>query len=277
MSNSTETLTRNAVATPKVNAPFFNYSNPVFDYEPFPIAVISPVIEPSLYEKMVDSYPDLSLFKKMSSLGNMKSVKYSLAEMNNGQNYFEFLAKNPVWKEFYDWIKSPEFLYRTLEMLSANNVELGLYNPAGEPKTKPIVDRIKDALTVRKYGHKLPLSTRFEFSIQPADGGQLRPHTDSPGKIITLVVTMTKPGEWNHAFGGGTDMMRPKRTEQNFNWVNRYLDYEDVETFKVFDFNPNQCLIFIKTHNSWHAVRPMTGEGSNMLRRTLTINIETRK
>jgi hypothetical protein len=30
----------------------------------------------------------------------------------------------------------------------------------------------------------------------------------------------------------------------------------------------------VKTFNSWHSVRPMTGIGSDALRRTLTINIE---
>ena len=38
---------------------------------------------------------------------------------------------------------------------------------------------------------------------------------------------------------------------------------------------PNQCVIFVKTFNSWHAVYPMTGHGSQALRKTLTINIET--
>jgi hypothetical protein len=33
-------------------------------------------------------------------------------------------------------------------------------------------------------------------------------------------------------------------------------------------------VMFIKTFNSWHSVRPMTGKGSEAMRRTLTINIE---
>jgi hypothetical protein len=34
--------------------------------------------------------------------------------------------------------------------------------------------------------------------------------------------------------------------------------------------------MFVKTFNSWHSVRPMTGAGSEAMRRTLTINIEAR-
>jgi hypothetical protein len=33
-------------------------------------------------------------------------------------------------------------------------------------------------------------------------------------------------------------------------------------------------VVFVKTFNSWHSVRPMTGSGSALMRKTLTINIE---
>jgi hypothetical protein len=253
------------------------YEKPVFTYEPFPVGIISPVIEPDLYVKLVESFPDVSLFKLMPYLGNKKSVKYSLAEKNNTQQYYDFLSATPIWKGFYDWVKSGDFLYRTLEMLSANNIELGYYNPAQAAESKTLVERIRKTFLIRRHGHTLPLSARFEFSTLPADGGQLQPHTDSPGKVITLVISMLQPGEWNQAWGGSTDMLRPKRTELNFNWVNRYLEYDDCETIASYAFQPNQALIFIKTFNSWHCVKPMTGVGTKGLRRTLTINIETRE
>jgi len=255
---------------------YFRYENPDFTYEPFPVGIFRPVIEEKLYAKLVETFPDVSLCKLMPYLGDKTSVKYSLAEKNNTEQYFDFLAKTPVWKRFYDWVKSPDFLHRTLEMLAANNIELGYYNPAGNVTNKKLIERLKEALLFKKYGHALPLSARFEFSILPADGGQLQPHTDSPGKVITLVVSMVRPGEWNPAWGGSTDMLRPKGTERNFNWVNRYMDYDDVETIGSYPFTPNQALVFIKTFNSWHCVRPMTGQGTNALRRTLTINIESR-
>jgi hypothetical protein len=33
-------------------------------------------------------------------------------------------------------------------------------------------------------------------------------------------------------------------------------------------------VVFVKTYNSWHSVRPMTGKGVEALRKTLTIVIE---
>ena len=36
----------------------------------------------------------------------------------------------------------------------------------------------------------------------------------------------------------------------------------------------NQAVMFVRTFNSWHSVRPMLGTGSPAMRRSLTINIE---
>lgn len=35
-------------------------------------------------------------------------------------------------------------------------------------------------------------------------------------------------------------------------------------------------VLFVRTFNSWHSVRPMQGTGSSAMRRSLTINIEER-
>jgi hypothetical protein len=81
-------------------------------------------------------------------------------------------------------------------------------------------------------------------------------------------------GEWNPAFGGGTDVNRPKDVRLAYNELNRQARFEDMEVLDTFEFTPNQGVVFVKTFNSWHSVRPMTGNGSDAMRRTLTINIE---
>jgi hypothetical protein len=70
-------------------------------------------------------------------------------------------------------------------------------------------------------------------------------------------------------------MVWPKDKTKIFNRVNSYLDFDQVEPMKTFPFEANQCLVFIKTNNSWHAVLPMTGDDPKILRKTLTINIES--
>ena len=85
---------------------------------------------------------------------------------------------------------------------------------------------------------------------------------------------MAKEGEWNAAYGGGTDVNRTRDERRSFNWVNENVSFDDVEVIDSYPFAANQCIVFVKTFNSLHSVRPMTGAGSSVLRNTLTINIE---
>ena len=70
---------------------FFKFENVKFAYEPFPIGLVTPIMEEGLYSELLNSYPDISLFKSMPYLGSKESVKYSLAELNNGEDYHKFL------------------------------------------------------------------------------------------------------------------------------------------------------------------------------------------
>ncbi len=89
-----------------------------------------------------------------------------------------------------------------------------------------------------------------------------------------MIVSMAKPDEWDSGFGGGTDVNQPKEEYLQFNRVNRLADFQDMEVLQTYDYTPNQGVVFVKTFNSWHSVRPMTGAGSDIMRKTLTINIE---
>jgi hypothetical protein len=52
------------------------------------------------------------------------------------------------------------------------------------------------------------------------------------------------------------------------------VPFEEVEVLHTFEFLPNQCVLFVKTFNSLHSVRPMAVPGPRRMRRTLTVNIE---
>jgi len=61
-----------------------------------------------------------------------------------------------------------------------------------------------------------------------------------------------------------------------YNYFNELASFGDMEVLHTYPFQPNQVIVFVKTFNSWHSVRPMTGNGSKAMRKTLTINIEPR-
>jgi hypothetical protein len=236
-----------------------------FRYEPYPIGIIRNIFEPKLYRRLVDSFPPVNLFHFMQNHGD----KWSLSEVNNPELYYRFLNANPDWNRLYAEVKSNNFIEQVLGALAQSKIDLGLSAPTGRD------DRLRKLLN-RFLGRKASggLRARFEFSMMSAEGGNILPHTDSPQKHVTLVVSMVRPDEWNPAWGGGTDLMRAIDPSENFNLLNRYLRFDQVEKIATMAYESNQCVIFIKTFNSLHAVEPMTGP-RDVMRRTLTINIET--
>ncbi|HKP47723.1 MAG TPA: 2OG-Fe(II) oxygenase [Pyrinomonadaceae bacterium] len=247
----------------------FRFDDLVFDYEPYPIGVAPDVFESELYEELVADFPPEQIFEYKEVLGH----KYSLSEVNNAGHYHEFVQSHPRWKALYEWIKRPQFPYEVFATLSEHNIEMGIAaTPASEPgRLRGVYRALRQGASVVSLPR---LNSRFEFSMLPADGGCIKPHTDNPQKIVTLVVGMLHNEEWNDAYGGGTEVMKPRDIRRNYNFVNNQLEFDEVETVRTFDYRPNQCVVFIKTFNSLHAVRPMKGHGTGLMRKTLTINIE---
>ena len=245
-----------------------NFDAIKFDYEPYPIGIARGALEPGFYQELIDSFPN----DKSFVLKEFNGVKYSLSKHNNKAGYFEHLRSNPAWGRFYDYIKSERFITDTMAMLRANNIDLGLTNI---PFQERMIRRFKALKKGSPQPHFPKLRSRFEFSSMPVTGGSIRPHTDHPSKVVTMVIPILRENEWNDDYGGGTSVVWPKDHTRSYNYTNGYMDFDEVECLRTYPFEPNQCLVFVKTYNSWHAVWPMTGNDPTILRRTLTINIES--
>jgi len=256
------------------DSPLFQFQKIEMDYDPYPIGYVPRIFPPELYAELAKTYPDLDLFAYMPKHGH----KYSLSQLNNPDKYYAFLKSNPLWNSVYEEVKSPRFVAGVIDALYDYKVDVGLRGryEVINSRENEIRRKLRNAISYFKTGRtpKVGITTRFEFSVLPANGGHIRPHTDSAQKLITLVVSCISDGEWDAAHGGGTSVLRPKDVTENFNHNNRYLEFDQTDTIKTFPFVPNQCVIFVKTFNSLHAVHPMTGTQSTAMRKTLTINFE---
>jgi hypothetical protein len=245
----------------------FRYDHLHFRREPFPIGLARRILDESTYRELLASYPPIERFTALTKVG----TKYTLSERFNPRDYADVIRTTPAWREFHRYVKSDAFIASLLETLREHHIDLGF-----DISRSRVLRRLGVLLAaVRGQGSREPLLTsRFEFSMLPAKGGHVIPHTDGPSKIVTLVLTMVDDDEWESSWGGGTDVVWPRDVERSFNQVNAQLDFDEVDVIDTFEFAPNQAVVFIKTFNSWHAVRPMTGSDPNAMRRTLTINIE---
>ena len=217
-----------------------------FRYEPFPMGWAADVISPGYYEQLAACWPPERLFAYKPGLGN----KYSLSSVNNPEQYHAFLERSEPWQMLYRLVKSEAFIEYVLECLRNHNIDLGL-----------TADQ---------------LNSRFEFSMLSGNGGNIVPHTDAPQKVITLVIYIVRPGEWNPAYGGGTSALKPKDVRKTYNDLNIQLGFNEVECLYTYPFVPNGCVVFIKTFNSYHAVYPIMGR-EDLPRRSLTINLELKQ
>lgn len=243
-----------------------SFKNASFDYEPYPICYVADVLDKNIYAEMCANYPPFDKFLYKPNWGK----KYSLAEMNNPKFYKQFIASHPVWRDFHSYIKAPEFIKSVLAFLASKNIDLGL--------DQHIITSREGAhasLLSRLQG-KQELSARFEFSMMSPQGGDIRPHTDGPRKYVTLVLSMMPEGEWDQSWGGSTQICLPRDRTKIYNQQNRYMEFADADVIKTFPFVPNQCVLFVKTYNSWHQVAPIQGPEGAPMRKTLTINIEGR-
>jgi hypothetical protein len=245
-----------------------NFAAAQVRYEPYPLVVFRPAIEPGLYDQLAASFPDAGLFQPMPKY----EYKLSMSEKFAAENYRRFIAGNPVWNRFHSWIKSDTFIRQTIDFLAASNIDLQLKDCFESP-IGHMVKRVRQG----RFPAPAPrLRSRFEFSVLKADGGEVAPHTDTPKKIITLVLAMIENGEWEPRLGGNLDINRPTDPAYAFNWKNRVVPWDKIEVIDTIPFIPNQCILFVKTFNSLHSVRKMTEAGSKALRKTVTINIEKR-
>ena len=246
-----------------------NYSSVKMRYEPYPLAVLRPALDEGFYDQLVAAYPPTSLFATMPKY----AYKLSLSEKFNAENYHRSISETPVWQKFHSWLKSEDFIRQTVNFLKSNNVDLML-DRAFEPSSARLARTFQSLVRGRFPTEPLSLRSRFEFSVLKADGGEVAAHTDTPKKVITLVITMIREGEWKPEFGGGLDVNRPNDTAYAFNWNNRIVPWDKLEIIDTIPFAPNQCTVFVKTFNSLHSVRKMTQQGSEALRKTITVVIE---
>ena len=252
----------------------FNYANFNFDYEPYPVGVAREFVDPQYYQSLVESFPPIEIFGTFPDAG---SDKRSLSELYRPDVYHRFIRETPVYLDFYKYVKSPDFVHDVLNCFEQNYIQLRLFESKITssllPLSGPLFRKWENVL--RRLRRRKGLRARFEFSALSSKGGNIRPHTDVPSKIITLVLSILQPGHWNPAWRGGTDVLKPKDRRRSYNFYNNYFDFDECETLRTIEYVPNQCILFLKTFNSLHCVAPIQNDDAEVYRKTLTINIES--
>lgn len=168
---------------------------------------------------------------------NGVAVKHTFSMSTDHSAYRQFIERSPAWSRMLSCIQTLEFL--------------------------------------RSAGECAETRARLEFSSMRGDGGCIRPHVDTPDKLAALIFPMVAPGVWRDEWGGETSLCVPKDPARRVvNPDDSYLPFDAVETVRTYAFNPNQCLLIVRTPSSWHHVAPIRAPSPEHVRRTVTVVIE---
>jgi hypothetical protein len=265
-----------------LSKPMISLENFQYRYQPFPIGVAQPFIDPDLYLDLAASFPSPEQFPLFRTDSTGQHRKLSLSARSHPRALARFLAVHPSWRALYRYLYSTEFVESVLVHLEDRGIRVTKRRSRGLARwINLLAPTLSEGRTPRleKLVYTLPrklggISSKVEFSAIPGRDGGLMPHTDAPGKLVTLVVAFPNPGEWEPDYGGATSIVEPKDERQYFNRLNDTLPFDDVTVLRTVEHQPNQAMLFVKTFNSWHAVMPTTGPADRW-RKTLTINIMT--
>lgn len=246
---------------------FLHDENLELRYHPFPIGQLQGAMDEELYEQMLDAWPAREIFEYKPHNGH----KYTLGGTCHGEQYKAFVRDTPIWSRFDAWIKSDAFIDTVMARLRTCHIDLG-YRP-GITWRKQTIKNLKALVRGRPSNRGARLAATWEFQMIPAHGGYLLPHTDAPSKIVTLTQSVVRHGEWRQEWGGGIDIGFAKDVRFAYNQLNAQAGFDDLDWIDTFHFVPNSVVLFVKTYNSWHAVRPLRGPDDGTMRRNLVINI----
>lgn len=253
----------------------FNFSEPTVEYKPFPIVIFRNFLRYDVYEQLVSSFPAID------NLGFKKDQgrKFTLSLKDDPAEFKAFLSQHPLWDRFAASVTSKDTTRELIVNLDKLGFDLGIETKESTGLIESFKSRVRNYLGTfsnltrnRLVIGTRPVSSKFEFSALPANGGFLLPHTDAPEKLATFVLPMVAEGDWETDWGGGTDIYTTKKPELSFNRTNRQRNFSDVHILETYDFLPNQALLFVRTDTSWHGVSPIRGP-EGIFRRSITWNL----
>ncbi len=253
-----------------------NLNNLHFEYSPYPHGVAKNVFDVNTYKEIVENFPDINKFYSLKNKNKFnkeeKFNKFSLSSKNNPKIFFDFVNNNSSYKKLSNFLFSYDFKINLFNILIKNNINLGII-----PLKRNNKNLLRNfLLNFTPYNILKPLQdvdVAIEFSAIPVRGGFIKPHTDGPHKLLSIVIPVIDKS-WQDSFNGGTNFLKPKDNTKIYNILNNTYEFDQCDIIKTVNFNSNQLLIFLKTYNSFHSVGPLNGEQDNLYRKSITLTIE---
>jgi hypothetical protein len=242
----------------------------LFIRDPTTIFEIENFLPPGLYAALQRSFPHGAHFGHRYELGGKWFFN------NQHPAFRRFLSGAPAWRALYAWFSSPDTLAEFKRLLDPYL----LHRPAAERKDWVFVPPTwrhkqdeKSKVTAVRQG--------FEFSAL-LRGDSIPPHTDLPGKLLSLLIYFPDPDS-PALESCGTSFYRAKPGhETREDWDPKMMtpaeSMDFLESHEVYfrsAFTANKLVGFVKSEVSWHAVPPLEIP-DGLVRKSVNLNVYLR-
>jgi hypothetical protein len=247
-----------------------------FEYDPYPYGIARNIFDNQTYKNLVKNFPHVSKLKMLKDKYEYKVEnkfsKFALSSRNDPELFFDLIKNNDVYSNLVNYLLSYDFKINLLNILFNHNISFGI-TPKKNSWRKSLRSFLLNFIPYNFLKPVQDIDIAVEFSAIPINGGYLKPHTDGPHKLASIVIPIVDD-YWQDSFNGGTNLLKPKDTRKIYNLLNNTYEFDDCEIIKMIQFNSNQLLIFLKTYNSFHSVGPLNGKEEGIYRKSITLNIE---
>jgi hypothetical protein len=234
--------------------------------DPFCFFCVDDYLPRDLYESLLESFPE------GSSYSYNAEGKMGFRSSEDPEEIARFGAAHPEWQQLVDFFGSDEFVYDAKATLAD-----GLVSARGLPGRKPWLNCTHRDVPGNwlRYQLQEPVRTTHQFSLLPS-GGAVRPHSDAPRKLVSLLLYF-RDSDWQDAWGGGTEFYVPLDPEKARRWrPTDRIPFDEFEVVATSEFRGNRLAGFVRSHDSYHGVQP-PGCPPEATRKALLINIKRLK
>jgi hypothetical protein len=228
--------------------------------EPFPHVVKDEILDRGLFDRLRAEFPPDAAFD-----GNMRLGGRAGRDLYPGDPaYDELLKRSPAWREFHDFIVSPDFVALTMRLFGPY---LRTFECAVDPERARFVDFVESRETLAEKGrtivevmqrtrHRLfrPAATDDLFVrldlAQGAKGYAKRVHCDRPNRLVSLLVYFCDADEIG--LEGGELVLYEHVRKKPYRRYERHPQVEDTREIGRVRPKQNRGVFFLCTNNSYH-------------------------
>ena len=229
-----------------------NYSSKLYNSYPFPFFEIENALPEDIYNQLKKDYQifESYLENETNSKKNNTRLQVSTETFLSKKNVF----KSSIWHDFISYHTSQDFFNNLMEIFGKDIEKI-------YPKTKLLIEERKNNKNFINH-RSTSNNNEFEFvaDCQPGINTPVQylssvrgPHVDNPVELLAGLFYLRDDSDQST---GGDLTIYETKNRIYFKNKAEVDNIKDLKLVKTIKYKKNQCVFFLNTINSVHAITP---------------------